>query len=98
MQFFCFQDTILPQNIKCTLDLKTALEFSDRIIMAIPAQIEREVCGKIAATEHKDGHMLNLAKGIEISTGYLLHKVHEELCLNSFIQRFQVQATQRKYS
>jgi len=77
---FCFKDTILPQNIKCTLDLKTALEFSDRIIMAIPAQIEREVCGKIAATEHKDGHMLNLAKGIEISTGYLLHKVHEELC------------------
>lgn len=77
---FCFQDTILPENIKCTLDLKEALDFSDRIIMAIPAQIEREVCEKIAATGHKGGHMLNLAKGIEISTGYLLHKVHEELC------------------
>ncbi len=77
---FCFQDTVLPDKIKCTLDLKEALAFSDRVIMAIPTQFEREVCEKITATGHKGGHMLNLAKGIEISTGYLLHKVHEEIC------------------
>ena len=74
---FCFQDTVLPDNIKCTLDMDEALSFSDYVIMAIPTQFEREVCRKVAATG-KNLHMLNLAKGIEISTGYLLHKVHEE--------------------
>lgn len=77
---FCFQDTILPDSIKCTLDLKEALAFSDRVIMAIPTQFERDVCEKITAAGATGGHMLNLAKGIEISTGFLLHKVHEELC------------------
>ena len=75
---FCFQDTILPQTVKCTMDMDEALNFSDRVIMAIPTQFEREVCQKVAATGKKNIHMLNLAKGIEISTGYLLHKVHEE--------------------
>lgn len=76
---FCFQDTILPENIKCTLDIREALAFSDRYIMAIPTQFEREVCEKIAAVKQKSGHMLNLSKGIEISTGCLLHEIHEEI-------------------
>ena len=75
---FCFQDTILPQTVKCTMDIDEALNFSDRVIMAIPTQFEREVCQKVAATGKKNINMLNLAKGIDISTGYLLHKVHEE--------------------
>ena len=77
---FCFQDTILPENIKCTMDINEALDFSDRVIMAIPTQFEREVCQKVTRSGRKGLHMLNLAKGIEISTGYLLHKVHEEEC------------------
>ncbi|MPM84000.1 Glycerol-3-phosphate dehydrogenase [NAD(P)+] [bioreactor metagenome] len=60
------------------MDMDEALNFSDRVIMAIPTQFEREVCQNVAATGKKNIHMLNLAKGIEISTGYLLHKVHEE--------------------
>ncbi|NLD05442.1 MAG: NAD(P)-dependent glycerol-3-phosphate dehydrogenase [Synergistaceae bacterium] len=77
---FCFRDTILPKSIKCTLDMDQALNHSDRVIMAIPTQFEREVCQKVAKSGKKDIHMLNLAKGIEISTGSLLHKVHEEEC------------------
>lgn len=77
---FCFLDTELPDKITATTDLREALGFSERYIMAIPTQFEREVCGKIAALSPASGHMLNLAKGIEISTGSLLHKVHEELC------------------
>ncbi|MCE5201306.1 MAG: NAD(P)-dependent glycerol-3-phosphate dehydrogenase [Synergistaceae bacterium] len=76
----CFRDTVLPENINSTIDIGEALSFSDRFIMAIPAQSEREVCEKISAAGQKSGHMLNLAKGIEISTGRLLHQVHEELC------------------
>ena len=81
---FCFQDTVLPENIKCTMDINEALDFSDRVIMAIPTQFEREVCQKVAKSGRKGLHMLNLAKGIEISTGYLLHKVHEEECPDNF--------------
>jgi len=77
---FCFQDTVLPETISCTLDLASALDFSDRVIMAIPSQIERSVCEQIAATGHAGVHILNLAKGIEITTGDLLHTVHQELC------------------
>lgn len=50
---FCFQDTVLPDNIKCTLDMDEALSFSDYVIMAIPTQFEREVCRKVAATGKK---------------------------------------------
>ena len=79
---FCFQDTVLNSKIKCTMDMNEALDFSDRLIMAIPTQFEREVCEKIKNSGHSGAHMLNLAKGIEITTGDLLHKIHEELCPN----------------
>lgn len=77
---FCFQDTELPPNIKCTVNMEEALAHSNHVIMAIPTQFEREVCQKVSATGIKGIHMLNLAKGIEISTGHLLHRVHEEEC------------------
>lgn len=76
---FCFQEILLPENVKCTLDIREALAFSDYVIMAVPAQFEREVCKKMAAAKHEGGHLLNLSKGIEIRSGYLLHKVHEEV-------------------
>ncbi len=65
--------------------------------MAIPTQFEREVCRKVAATGKKNLHMLNLAKGIEISTGYLLHKVHEEESPEISIRHFPVQVTLKRY-
>ena len=76
---FCFQDTVLPQSVRCTLDICEALDFSDRVIMAIPTQFEREVCEKIAKSGRGGLHMLNLSKGIEISTGSLLHEIHDQL-------------------
>lgn len=77
---FCFTETVLDGKIKCTLDIDEALTFSDRVIMAIPTQFEREVCIKIAKSGFNSGHMLNLAKGIEIASGSLLHKIHAEIC------------------
>jgi len=79
---FCFQDIKLSDRIKATLSLKKALDFSEWYIMAIPTQFEREVLEKIACITKASGHMLNLAKGIEISTGNLLHTVHAEICSN----------------
>ena len=75
----CFQETELQHNIRCTLDICEALDFSDRIIMALPTQVEREVCEKVARSGRKGLHMLNLSKGIEIATGALLHEIHDEV-------------------
>ncbi|MDL2299065.1 NAD(P)-dependent glycerol-3-phosphate dehydrogenase [Synergistaceae bacterium OttesenSCG-928-D05] len=79
---FCFKDMKLSENIKATLSLEKALDFSEWYIMAIPTQFEREVLEKIARITKAPGHMLNLAKGIEITTGNLLHTVHAEICPN----------------
>lgn len=77
---FCFQDIKLPDKVKATRSLEEILDFSDRVIMALPTQVNREVLEKIAATGKTGGHFLNLAKGIEIRSGNLLHKVYEETC------------------
>lgn len=77
---FCFENTNLPDSVKATAALEEALTFSDRIIVAIPTQAVREVLGKVAAAGGSGGHFLNLAKGIEVSTGHLLHSIYEEVC------------------
>lgn len=77
---FCFQDIKLPDKVKATLSLEDVLDFSDRVIVALPTQIIREVLGKVVAAGKSGGHFLNLAKGIEMRSGNLLHKVYEETC------------------
>lgn len=79
---FCFCDVKLNEKIKCTTSISEILSFSDKYIMAIPTQFVREVYLKIAREKVPKGHILNLAKGIEISTGSLLHKVQQETCPN----------------
>ena len=79
---FCFSSTKLPETVKCTTDIKKAADFSDRYIMVIPTQFIRDVCRKLAPLVKDGSHILNLSKGIEISTGDLLHKVYEEECPN----------------
>lgn len=77
---FCFQDVKLPDKVKATLSLEDTLDFSDRVIIAIPTQAIRDVLAKVAATGRSGGHFLNLAKGIEVRSGNLLHKVYDEMC------------------
>lgn len=48
--------------------------------MAIRTQAVREVLGKIAAAGGTGGHFLNLAKGIEVRIGHLLHRIYKEAC------------------
>lgn len=75
---FCFQNIRLSERIKSTASLADAFTFSDRLIVAIPAQSVREVLGKAAAVGKAGGHFLNLSKGIEVCSGYLPHKIYKE--------------------
>ena len=76
----CFSDTELPCAVSAAYDIAEALEFSEYIVMAIPTQSQREVCVRLSPLVKEGSHMLNLAKGIEISTGAMLHQLHGELC------------------
>lgn len=75
-----FQDIKLSNSIRATLSLKDALDFSKRVIVAIPTQAVREVLEKTAAAGSSGEHFLNLAKGIEVRSGSLLHKIYQEKC------------------
>ena len=58
----------LPQQIRATTDIKAALEFSDVIIVAIPAQTLRENL-KVWAPHLKPGmRLISTLKGIEADT------------------------------
>jgi glycerol-3-phosphate dehydrogenase (NAD(P)+) len=58
----------LPEQVRATTDIKTALEFSDVIIVAIPAQTLRENL-KVWAPHLKPGmRLISTLKGIEADT------------------------------
>ena len=58
----------LPEQVRATTDLKAALEFSDVIIVAIPAQTLRENL-KVWAPHLKPGmRLISTLKGIEAET------------------------------
>lgn len=77
---FCFSDIKLDKKVVSTTNLKEALAFSDYIIMAIPSQFVREVLTEITEIiSVKNIHILNLSKGIEISTGMLMNMVYREV-------------------
>lgn len=77
---FCFKNIRLSDAITATDNIAVALAHSDRYIAAIPAQSLRDVCIKLASFYPKRGHMLNLAKGMEITTGKLPNCICSELC------------------
>lgn len=77
---FCFKEIRLPDRVRATASIEETLAFSQQLVVAIPTQAVREVLGKIAAAGGNAGHFLNLAKGIEVSTGYLLHRIYGEVC------------------
>ena len=71
---------ILNKSIRATSDLAEAVDFSDRIILAVPAQSTRSTIN--ALSEISSGsrlQLVNLAKGMEIGTGYFLHQISDEL-------------------
>ena len=62
-----------------TSDFTQAVEFADRIILAVPTQSVREVLEKLKSLPMDGKKILSLAKGIEIKSKHLLHQVAEEV-------------------
>ncbi|MCF7932415.1 MAG: NAD(P)-dependent glycerol-3-phosphate dehydrogenase [Acholeplasmataceae bacterium] len=63
-----FFDTVLPDQVKATSDLKTCLAFSDVIVLGVPSKAIRGVFQTIASLLETPKLFVNVAKGIEPGT------------------------------
>ncbi len=62
-------DTILPPNLRATLEMPEALDDADAIFVVVPSQVVRQVCNQAVACRPAAGTpFVNLAKGIELDT------------------------------
>ena len=69
----------MPENIKCTTDIKEAVEGSDMILHVTPSKFTRETIKKYKM-HVKEQPIIICSKGFEASTLYTLNEVvHEEL-------------------
>jgi glycerol-3-phosphate dehydrogenase (NAD(P)+) len=68
----------LPKELKATTQLKSVLQGSDCLVMAVPSQWVRETAKKVSPFISKDVLVINVAKGLEISTQKRLTEVLAE--------------------
>ena len=66
----------LPKNLKAVTDIYKSIENSEIIVLAVPSQAVRSVLQKI---DYNNQIIVNLSKGIEIETGYLMSDVVKEV-------------------
>lgn len=66
----------LPKNLTATTDIKKATDKTEVIVLAVPSQAVRSVLEKI---DYNDQIIVNLSKGIEINTGYLISNVVKDV-------------------
>jgi len=68
----------LPESLQLTSSLPEALDFSDQIIISIPAQSLRDLGKRLAAHELKGKTFILCMKGLEASSGKRLSQVLSE--------------------
>jgi len=71
----------LHPSLAASSNLESCLAFSNRLVLAIPAQYQRGVLEavRLSPAHKRWTHLLNLAKGIEIGTGCFMHQIASEL-------------------
>ena len=71
----------LAKNLKVTMDLKTALNNVDLIIIAIPCNHVRDILIKIKNYLNNDSKVILVSKGLEKNTNLLMTQIYKELNL-----------------
>ena len=71
----------LASDLDVTMDLKTALNNSDLIIVAIPCNHVREVLTRIKDYLNNDSRVILVSKGLEKDTDLLMTEIYKELNL-----------------
>ncbi len=70
---------ILPDRLRATSDLESALEGVDAVALAVPSQALRENLTVFRDLLPADGPVVSLAKGIEIGTGLRMSELIEQV-------------------
>ena len=75
---------VMPENVKCTTDIKEAVEGSDMILHVTPSKFTRETVKKYKMYV-KDQPIIICSKGFEASTLYTLNEVVQDELPNAKI-------------
>lgn len=70
-----FFDSILPEDVKATLDLKESLDFADVIVLCVPTKFMRSVLKDINNNINTPKLFVNVSKGIEPDTSYRVSQI-----------------------
>lgn len=73
-----FFDTVIPNTIKATLNLKEAIDFSNIIVLCVPTKFTRSVLHEINEIATTKKTFVNVSKGIEPSTSYRVSQIVED--------------------
>ena len=85
-----FFDLEIPSNIKATLDLKEALNFSDTIVLCVPTKAMRNVLHEINSLIDTKKTFVNVSKGIEPQTSYRVSEIVKDEIDNNKLEGFVV--------
>jgi glycerol-3-phosphate dehydrogenase (NAD(P)+) len=66
----------LPKNLSATINIDEAIKNSEIIVLAVPSQAVRSVLKRI---KYNNQTIVNLSKGIEIETGFLISDIVKEI-------------------
>lgn len=70
-----FPDTLLPEQIAYTKDIKTACADQDMIVFAVPSPYVRTTARKAAPYVTANQIIVDVAKGIEVNTFYTMSEI-----------------------
>lgn len=71
----------IPSTLKLTLNFEDTLR-SNVILLVTPAQTIRDMLEKLKPSLGKDNYVVICAKGIEMSTGLMLHQIAQEILVD----------------
>ncbi len=80
----------IPESVIITPDMEEAVGGATAVIMAVPSQVVREICGQLKSYIKPEMLLINTAKGLEIATGMRLSQVVEDVLGQNFKRHFAV--------
>ena len=83
-----FFDLEIPNNIKATLDLKEALDFSDIIVLCVPTKAMTIFLNEINKIIKNKKLFINVSKGIEPNTSFRVSQIVEEEIDNNLLEGY----------
>ena len=72
-------DSLIPDDIRATLSLEEAVNFSDTIVLCVPTKAMRSVLTEISPLINEKKLFINVSKGIEPDTSKRVSQIVEEV-------------------